>query len=246
VIVTVRLRAIAGQSLRHPRRVVALAALAANVGAVVALSACGGDGDATAQTTIAIRPTSYVTLPVVTTTRPPSDPAGGPGQPGQPASRREATGDGEVYEVERGDALPLIADRYGITVEELVDANDWPEGALHPIFPGDEVQIPSFANEQDDDEEPVESVTDERPDDGLGTMPIPGGGPLCPDGSERETYEIVGGDYISRVADKNDLTIEELEAVNAENPAWQVFAPGQELWLPCEDEELGSVPESAG
>jgi LysM repeat protein len=246
VIVTVRLRAIAGQPLRHPRRAAALAALAANLGAVVAMSACGGDGDATAQTTIAIRPTAYVTLPVVTTTRPPSDQPGGPGQPGQPASAREATGDGEVYEVESGDALPLIADRYGITVEELVEANDWPEGAFHPIYPGDEVVIPSFAEEPDDDGEVVESVTDDRPDDGLGTMPQPGGGPMCPDGSERDTYEIVSGDFISRVADKNDLSIDELEAVNAENPAWQVFAPGQELWLPCEGEDVGSVPESVG
>ena len=91
------------------------------------------------------------------------------------------------------------------------------------------MRIPSFA------EQPAaESVTDERPDDGLGTMPAPGGGPLCPDGRERDLYEIVSGDFISRVADKNDLSIEELEAANADNPAYQVFAPGQELWLPCD------------
>ena len=73
-------------------------------------------------------------------------------------------------------------------------------------------------------------------------MPAPGGGPLCPDGTERDLYEIVAGDFISRVADKNDISIEELEAANAENPAYQVFAPGQDLWLPCEGEDLGSVP----
>ena len=94
------------------------------------------------------------------------------------------------------------------------------------------MRIPEFAEAPEDEE-----VTDERPDDGLGTMPGPGGGPLCPDGSERDLYEIVSGDFISRVADKNDLSIEELEAVNAENPAYQSFAPGQDLWLPCEGEE---------
>ncbi len=73
-------------------------------------------------------------------------------------------------------------------------------------------------------------------------MPDPGGGPLCPDGTERDTYRIVAGDFISRVADKNDISIEELEAANVDNPAYQVFAPGQELWLPCEGEDLGTVP----
>ena len=76
--------------------------------------------------------------------------------------------------------------------------------------------------------------------------PDPGGGPLCPDGSERDTYRIVSGDYISRVADKNDISIEELEAANVDNPAYQVFAPGQELWLPCEGEDFGTVPATTG
>jgi LysM repeat protein len=210
------------------------ATIGASVLAAVALSACGGDDPATAQTTIAIRPTAYVTLPVVTTVRPTSTVAG------QSNSDREASGAGEVYRVRAGDALPLIADRYGITVAELAEFNDWEDGAFHPIFPGQDVLIPTFADE------PEGEVTDERPDDGLGTMPDPGGGPMCPDGTERETYEIVPGDSISRVAEKNDLSIEELEAANADNPAWQVFAPGQELWLPCEGEDLTAPVSSAG
>ncbi len=202
---------------------------------VGALSACDGSGDdATARTTIAIRPTAYVTLPVVTTARPAN--TGG----GQPGAADPAAGEGRVYEVERGDALQLIADRYDITAEELAEFNDWEDGVFHPIYPGDEVRIPEFADE------PEETITDERPDDGLGTMPEPGGGPLCPDGSERDVYEIVSGDFISRVADKNDISIEELEAANVDNPAYEVFAPGQDLWLPCEGEDLGSVPASEG
>ena len=103
------------------------------------------------------------------------------------------------------------------------------------------MRIPEFAEEPEDEESPTSGPTT-----GLGTMPGPGGGPLCPDGSERDLYEIVCGDFISRVADKNDISIEELEAANAENPAYQSFAPGQDLWLPCEGEELGSVPELGG
>lgn len=171
---------------------------------------------------------------MVTTTRPNTTVAGQPA-----AGDREVSGEGEVYVVQAGDALPLIADRYNITVEELADFNNWEDGALHPIFPRQEVRIPEFAEAPEDEE-----VTDERPDDGLGTMPAPGGGPMCPDGSERDVYTIVSGDFISRVADKNDLSIDELEAVNAENPAYVSFAPGQDLWLPCEGEELGTIPDT--
>jgi LysM repeat protein len=232
--VTVRFGGIVARKPTLPR-LLGFCTLGANILGVVALSACdGGSDDATAQTTIAIRPTAYVTLPVVTTARPATT---GAGQPGAPEARA-AAGEGEVYEVERGDALQLIADRYDITVEELAEFNEWEDGVFHPIFPGDEVRIPEFADE------PEEEVTDERPDDGLGTMPPPGGGPLCPDGTERDLYEIVAGDFVSRVADKNDISIEELEAANADNPAYEVFAPGQDLWLPCEGEDLGSVPAS--
>jgi LysM repeat protein len=197
---------------------------------VCALAACDGSSEDASQSTITIRPTAYVTLPVVTTTPPTSTAAG------QAPTDREATGEGDVYIVRRGDALPLIASRFDITVEELVDFNNWEDGALHAIHPGNEVRIPDFASAPEDE------VTDERPDDGLGTMPAPGGGPLCPDGTERDVYEIVPGDFISRVADKNDISIEVLEAANAENPAYEVFAPGQDLWLPCEGEDLGTVP----
>ena len=198
-------------------RIAGFFTLGASVLGVVALAACDGGGDdATAQTTIAIRPTAYVTLPVVTTARPATTSAEQPGTPD-----RQAAGEGEVYEVERGDALQLIADRYDITVEELAEFNEWDDGVFHPIYPGDEVRIPEFAEEPEEEE-----VTDERPDDGLGTMPAQGGGPLCPDGTERDLYEIVSGDFISRVADKNDITIEELEAANAENPAYAIVRAG--------------------
>ena len=88
-------------------------------------------------------------------------------------------------------------------------------------------------------------MTDERPDDGLGTMPASRRRAAVP-GRDRARHlpRSSSGDFISRVADKNDISIEELEAANVDNPAYQVFAPGQELWLPCEGEDLGTVPAS--
>ena len=155
-----------------------------------------------------------MTLPVVTTARPASTTAGQ-----EAASRTRGDRRGRRLRGAAGRRPAADRRRYDITVEELVDFNNWEDGAFHPIYPDDEVRIPDFAAEPEDE------ITDERPDDGLGTMPVPGGGPLCPDGTERDLYEIVPGDFISRVADKNDISIEELEAANAENPAYQVFAP---------------------
>ena len=46
------------------------------------------------------------------------------------------------YEVQRGDTLSAIARRYGITVKELVEANDIPNPNL--IYPGQKLVIPGY------------------------------------------------------------------------------------------------------
>jgi LysM repeat protein len=44
--------------------------------------------------------------------------------------------------VEGGDTLSGIAAGYGLTLDELVEFNDWEDGADHAIFPGDEIALP--------------------------------------------------------------------------------------------------------
>jgi LysM repeat protein len=50
-----------------------------------------------------------------------------------------------VYVVAAGDSLSAIADQFCVGLDELVAANGWPDGAAHPIFPGDDVSVPAAA-----------------------------------------------------------------------------------------------------
>ena len=49
------------------------------------------------------------------------------------------------YVVVAGDALSSIASRHGVSLDELVAANDWPDGAAHLIVPGDSIRLPGDA-----------------------------------------------------------------------------------------------------
>ena len=50
-----------------------------------------------------------------------------------------------TYVVDSGDTLSGIAASYGLSLSELVEVNDWSEGADHAIFPGDVIALPDDA-----------------------------------------------------------------------------------------------------
>ena len=50
-----------------------------------------------------------------------------------------------TYVVDSGDTLSGIAASYGLSLNELVEVNDWSEGADHAIFPGDVIGLPDDA-----------------------------------------------------------------------------------------------------
>lgn len=196
------------------------------------LTACeGGNGGASvAQSTVEIRPTNYVTQPPVTTT---STLPGATIPPGELAGREQ------TYTVQSGDVLSGIAAEYGVSAQDIADYNDWSDGTRHLIYRGLEIKIPPNARVPDDDDD------DDAGGDPLDDLPPPTGGPLCPDGTQRDTYEVRSGDYVGRVADRLDLTIEELEAANEGNPIWSSFMVGEDLWLPCEGEDMDTATDSS-
>ncbi len=49
------------------------------------------------------------------------------------------------YTVVAGDTLSAIADRAGVSLSDLVDANGWPDGSDHLILPGDVIALPQGA-----------------------------------------------------------------------------------------------------
>ena len=190
---------------------------------VIVLAGCtGGESDASPSTVPRIGATNYVTQPMVT--MPPSTipgattPAGG-----------TARGEQE-YRVRRGDYVSNIANRYNITADQLADYNDW-DSINHLIVPGDIIKIPPFADVPES-ETTVETLFIQ-------------GGPLCADGTEQDTYEVERGDYLGKVAEELDVTIEQLDEANKFTPGYASFYPSLEILVPCPgDETESSNPET--
>jgi LysM repeat protein len=108
--------------------------------AVAFASACGGDdgdSDATSTTTAS---TATVTATLASTAAPPAVTSAAETTVATSASAAPGT-----HTVVGGDSLFRIADRYCVTIDELVAANAWPEGVEHVIHPDDIVQLPPNA-----------------------------------------------------------------------------------------------------
>lgn len=216
-----------------------LAGLGAPLMLVVALAACGGDdGDVTGPTTVTIKPNSYATVPAVgaSTTLAAGETPGTAGEDGRVPGTQQ-------YTVRSGDFLSSLANKLGIDdYNEICEINRWDACPPNDFYPGTVITIPPNAfdvatidEEEPEDEEDTSSDGDatETTEEESSSL-VDDGGEKCPDGSDRSTYDIVAGDYPARVATKLDLTVDQLQIANANNPAWNTFIVGQELWLPCD------------
>jgi len=124
--------------------------------------------------------------------------------------------------VRRGDSVSSIANRHSITADQIADWNDW-DSVNHLIVPGDIIKIPPFADV------PGSETTVE-------TLFIQGG-PLCPDGTEQDSYEVQSGDYLGKVAEELDVTVEQLDEANEFTPGYASFYPSLEILVPCPGDE---------
>lgn len=50
---------------------------------------------------------------------------------------------GATYTIEAGDYLSGIATKFNTTVDAIVAANGWSDGAAHALFPGDVINLPA-------------------------------------------------------------------------------------------------------
>lgn len=115
------------------------------------------------------------------------------------------------YEVQRGDTLSAIARKYGITVKALVEAND----IIDPnrIYPGQKLIIPGYMTPQPPPE------------------PEPPEPPTIPDTGDYFIYTVAGGDTLSAIAKRHNVTLRQLiEANNIENP--NLIYVGQKIIIP--------------
>jgi LysM repeat protein len=205
-------------------RAVVLAAF--GVGPLLLASGCGGSTPTGADATIAnIQPTSFVEIPPATTTSttttlPQTDPVAGTRSPSE-----------QTYEIKSGDGLGAIAARYDITLEQLINYNQFPDGAAQLILPGQVIKIPPDALVPGT-ATPTETETDtggDTPTETEDTADEPVTGDDCP-----TSYVIKDGDTVrSRVADQFGITFQEMDAANANTPGYQNFIPGTEIVIPC-------------
>jgi LysM repeat protein len=199
----------------------------------ILITACGTTDDPTANTPlVAIQPSSYVVKEPATTTTTiaPVTPAEGGISPVE-----------QLYTVVAGDALFSIASKFGITVDELVAYNEWPEGIAHRIDPGNEIRIPpdskipGTADEADetDSTDGTDAETDSTEGDTESTEAPPTNTGGCDTGESGE-YTIEAGDTTRlKVAEKFDVTVEALDAANANTAGYSSFYPGLKIVIPC-------------
>jgi LysM repeat protein len=210
----------------------ALGLIGFGLGPAILLAGCGAEETGARTTLNSIQPSSYVVRPPVTTTTIPPEAEG----PAVDDEGRSAVP--QEYTVQAGDAVSIIASRFGITMQELANFNEWPNGINQAIFPGDVIGIPPGANvlggppaADTGGDAPADDASPDATPGTVETTPLPGSDGECVEG----THTIVSGDFPNRVAEQYDITLEELQAANAGNPAMTQFIVGQELRIPCPD-----------
>ena len=225
--------------VKNPRRFVAIAWPVAIVG--LALGACGGSDSADPSlTTINLGSTAFVTRPPETTT---TTIAG---------TIDESVAGEQEYTIQAGDVPVNVANKFGITVEDIGSYNGWASCTTTSCgewpFPGTVIKIPPGANNLaasapttqagvevvtgGEAEQPTPDDTapgDAAPGDTAVGDTIPAAGSNCEPGS----YTIEDGDFEGRVAEKFDVTVEALREANAGNAEYNIFYPGLQIVIPA-------------
>lgn len=146
--------------------------------------------------------------PVVTaayTPRPVATATPSPAESPQPTTAPTAAPGGQTYTVQPGDTLFSIALSFGLTVEELAQANQITDPST--IYAGQVLIIPSAG--------------------GGAATAVP-----APTEAGQRTYVVQEGDNCFRIALSYNLTCEQLAAANGLTPPDYTVYPGQVLIIP--------------
>lgn len=206
--------------------------------------ACGTGSSSTAAT-ITIAPQSYQSKP-------------GPSVVPESTTAATAAEDGtttqvQYYVVQEGEYPSNVASKFEITLEELLEFNDWTlEGNIVPQWPGAGATVkippgakfidPNAAAEDDSDDE--ESETDDTTDSGgttddgaiIESTPEEVIDDASADRCVPGNYTLEENDYPGAVAQKFDVTVEALAAANASTAGYSSFYVGLEIIIPAADD----------
>ena len=196
-------------------------AIAAGLVAVVGLAACGdGGGGTTAAPPTEIPATAFETIPL---TVPTAGTGGGAALEGA-----------FNYTVLRKDYAAGIAKKFKIKLSELAAANNWNDVNTVNLYPGDTIVIPGNGVR------PSEPATDDTIDAGTDTEADAGTDTEATDrknsdGTCNGTYTIQKTDTTrTKVAKRFDITVQELDAANANTKGYKAFYPSLKIVIPKE------------
>jgi LysM repeat protein len=193
---------------------------------LVLASGCGTEASGSQAGLTPIQGTSYVTIEPATTTT--TVAVAESSEPGRSPTE-------QIYTVVAGDSVYKIAEKHDVDPDVLASYNEWPEGVFHPLQIGDEVKIPPDAAVPGAGSSDSSGGDTGGGDTGGGDT---GGGTdtgAGDDGGDSTTgcsHTVVSGDNPSRVANQYDVTLDELNAANASNPAYTQFLIGQQINIP--------------
>jgi hypothetical protein len=183
------------------------------------LSACGDAATTGASTTaLNLDSTSYATVAPTQSTLPPTTNA-------TPPSEGEVTTEVIEYEIVAGDVPVNVAKKYGITLEALNNANLDTAGYA-AFYVGLKIKIPAGAIVPGTATVPTTTVG-ATTESSTATTLAPSSG--CTVGS----HTIVEGDLPSTVAKQYDVTLDALNAANANTQGYQNFIVGVKIIIPC-------------
>lgn len=188
------------------------------------LAACGDNGTAADNAPAAVQPTSYVMVePETTTTTIAGSAATVP--PEGAIDPNEQT-----YVIVGGDSVFGIAEKHGITMDQLVQYNQWPDGINHVLDVGAEIKIPPNAKVPGTGSSGsgTGSTDSGSGSTGSGSVPTETEPPATPC-----THTVVADDNPTRVAEQYGISVQVLEQANAGNPAYLSFIPGSSLNIPA-------------
>lgn len=184
----------------------------------------GGDDDSsdettttsaapTVQTLAPVEPTAPVQPPTPTAAPPPAPTTAAP--PPAPTTAAPASG-GLTYTVQSGDTLAAIADRFNVTVDQIIAANNITNADVISI--GQQFIIPTGSG------------------GGTGSGTAPSGasasgatGTTSPDGN---TYTVASGDSLASIANRFNVSLDDLLEANPDIENQDVISIGQVLNIP--------------
>ncbi len=207
--------------MQIPLRAVVLAAF--GIGPLLLVAGCGGSTPTGSRATIAnIQPTSFVEIAPATTTTTTTLP---PNFAPEVGTRSPVE---QTYTIQPNDGLGKIAALYDITLEQLINYNQFANGVDTVILPGQQIKIPPDAlvpGTAVETATATDTGTDTATGTDTGTEPAPATGEGC-------THTIVKDEFPNKVAREYGITVDELYAANP-GGVMDTFLVGATLVIPA-------------